>query len=65
MAIIKTKGIYNVKNIHLIHHGYRTVFSILRENSANKFCVFLIIKTQKKNTYQTVHNKPILLYIDN
>jgi hypothetical protein len=48
MATIKTKGIYNVKNIHLIHHGYRTVFSILRENSANKFCVFLIIKTQKK-----------------
>ena len=48
MAIIKTKGIYNVKNIHLIHHGYRTVASILRANSANKFCVFLIIKTQKK-----------------
>jgi len=48
MAIIKTKGIYNIKNIHLIHHGYRTVSSILRANSANKFCVFLIIKTQKK-----------------
>jgi hypothetical protein len=45
MAIIKTKGI---KNIHLIHHGYRTVTSILRANSANKFCVLLIIKTQKK-----------------
>jgi hypothetical protein len=40
MAIIKTKSIYNVKNIHLIHHGYRTVASILRANSANKFCVF-------------------------
>jgi hypothetical protein len=50
MAIIKTKGIYNVKNIHLIRYGYRTVFSILRANSANKFCVLLIIKTQK-NTY--------------
>jgi len=48
MAIIKTKGIYNFKNIHLIHHGYRTITSILRANSANKFCVFLIIKTQKK-----------------
>jgi len=24
MAIIKNKGIYNIKNIHLIHHGYRT-----------------------------------------
>jgi hypothetical protein len=48
MAIIKTKGIYNIKNIHLIHHGYRTVGSILRANSANKFCVFLTIKTQKK-----------------
>jgi len=65
MAIIKTKGIYNVKNIHLIHHGYRTVFSILRANSANKFCIFLTIKMQKKNVYQIVHNKPILLYIDN
>jgi hypothetical protein len=64
MAIIKTKGIYNFKNIHMIHHGYRTVASILRANSANKFCVFLIIKTQK-NAYQTVHNKLILLYIDN
>jgi vancomycin permeability regulator SanA len=48
MAIIKTKSIYNVKNIHLTHHGYRTVGSILRANSANKFCIFLIIKTQKK-----------------
>jgi len=48
MAIIKTKSIYNVKNIHLIHHGYRTAVSILKANSANKFCVFLIIKTQKK-----------------
>jgi len=65
MAIIKTKSIYNVKNIHLIHHGYRTVASILRANSANKFCVFLIIKTQKKNAYQIVHNKLILLYTDN
>ena len=65
MAIIKTKGIYSVKNIHLIRHGYRTVFSILRANSANKFCVLLIIKTQKKNAYQIVHNKLILLYIDN
>jgi vancomycin permeability regulator SanA len=51
MAIIKIKGIYNAKNIHLIHHGYRTVASILRANSANRFCVFLIIKTQKKNAY--------------
>ena len=65
MATIKTKGIYNVKNIHLIHHGYRTVFSILKANSANKFYVLLIIKTQKKNAYQIVHNKLILLYIDN
>jgi len=48
MAIIKTKGIYNIKNIHSIHNGYRTVFSILRANSANKFCVYLIIKTHKK-----------------
>jgi hypothetical protein len=48
MAIIKTKGTYNIKNIHLTHHSYRTVASILRANSANKFCVFLIIKTQKK-----------------
>jgi len=24
MAIIKTKGIYNFKNIYWIHHGYRT-----------------------------------------
>jgi len=59
IAIIKTKDIYNIKNIHLIHHSYRTVASILRDNSANKFCVFLIIKTQKKNTYKTVHNKLI------
>jgi len=51
MAIIKTKGIYNIKIIHLIRHGYRTVASILRANSANKFCAFLIIKTQKKNAY--------------
>jgi len=48
MAIIKTKDIYNIKIIHWIHHGYRTVGSILRANSANKFCVFLIIRTQKK-----------------
>jgi hypothetical protein len=48
MAIIKTKDIYNIKNTHWIHHGYRTVDSILRANSANKFCVFLTIKTQKK-----------------
>ena len=48
MAIIKTIDIYNIKIIHWIHHGYRTVASILRANSANKFCVFLIIKTQKK-----------------
>jgi len=64
MAIIKTKSIYNVKNIHLIHHGYHTVFSILRDNSANKFLRFLIIKTQK-NAYPIVHNKLILLYINN
>jgi hypothetical protein len=24
MAIIKTKDIYNTKNIHYIYHGYRT-----------------------------------------
>ena len=57
MAIIKTKGIYNVKNIHLIHHGYRTVASILRANSANKFCVFFNYQNAKKNAYQVVHNK--------
>ena len=48
MVIIKTKGIYNIKIIHWIHHGYRTVAFILRANSANKFCVFLIIRTKKK-----------------
>jgi hypothetical protein len=62
MAIIKTKDIYNIKNIH---YSYRTVNSILKANSANRFCVFLIIKTQKKNAYPIVHNKLILLYIDN
>ena len=57
MAIIKTKDIYNIKIIYWIHHGYRTVASILRANSANKFFVFLIINTQKKNAYKMVHNK--------
>jgi hypothetical protein len=52
MAIIKTKDIYNVKNIHLIHHGYRTVFPILRANSANKFCVFLLSERKKKMLIQ-------------
>ena len=47
-TIIKTKNIYNAKNIHYIHHNYRTVASILRDNSANKFCISLTIKTQKK-----------------
>ena len=59
MAIIKTDGIYNIKDINFIHHGYRTVDSILRANSAKKICVFLIIKTQKKNAYQVGHNKLI------
>ena len=51
----------------LIFNSYRTVFSILRANSANKFMFFLIIKTQKKNAYPIVHNKLKLveLYIDN
>ena len=64
MAIIKTKSIYNVKNIHLIHHGYRTVTSILRANSANKFAFFFNYQNVKKS-YQIVHNKLILLYTDN
>jgi hypothetical protein len=50
MAIIKTKGIYNIKNIHLIHHGYRTVASILKANSANKFCIFFNYQNAKKKT---------------
>jgi len=66
MAIIKTKSIYNVKNIYFIHHSYRTVASILRTNSANKFCVFFNHQNaKKKNAYQIVHNKLISLYIDN
>jgi len=65
MAIIKTKSIYNVKNIHLIHHGYRTVASILELTVLINFAFSLTIRTQKKNAYQVVHNKRILLYIDN
>ena len=64
MAIIKTKDIYNIKIIHWIHHGYRTVAFILRTNSANKFCVFFNYQNAKKNAYQMVHNKLLELYID-
>jgi len=48
MAIIKTKSIYNVKNIHLIHHGYRTVASILELTVLINFAFSLTIRTQKK-----------------
>ena len=48
MAIIKTKGIYSIKNIHWTHHGYRTVASILRVNSINKFMRFFNYQNAKK-----------------
>jgi hypothetical protein len=48
MAIIKTKGIYNFKNIHWIHHSYRTIASILRANSANKILRFFNYQNAKK-----------------
>jgi|LWDU01.1.fsa_nt_gi hypothetical protein len=56
MAIIKTKDIYN---IHWIHHSYRSVASILRANSTNKFYVFFNYQNAKKNAYQIVRNKLI------
>jgi len=51
--------------LHLIHHGYRTVASILELTVLINFAFSLTIRTQKKNAYQVVHNKRILLYIDN